>query len=240
MLYKRPSPHRFAIGNKRVKLSDPAPSASPARARLTSGAPGSSKYKLQNTQAVSQASNVKYILQNEAVKQEEILQDQSTDRAQLLRQSFAIQSTNAEVEEDTSASRPSFLPLPLARSKDDVPIPSMFSPQKRGQRFAPGGLASIVQTHVFETGNRASCNEASSSNENEVQVTSVVQADDEFIFVIGQARDGRRQSLMLVMSAGDYEKLSGDDLIELRQPLWSVTAIGQTWTMCISWRKRSN
>ncbi|KAJ4405842.1 hypothetical protein N0V91_004951 [Didymella pomorum] len=52
----------------------------------------------------------------------------------------------------TTASRPHFLlPAPRSPSKPSAPLPEIFSPSRKAQKYIPNGLASNVQAWIIET-----------------------------------------------------------------------------------------
>ena len=71
-------------------------------------------------------------------------------------------TANEEVHDDSdvimsdtqlpSHHRPAFLPTAIAPTQQAEPLPEVFSPHRRGQKFVPGGMAEMVRGWVLDAG----------------------------------------------------------------------------------------
>ncbi|OCK77928.1 hypothetical protein K432DRAFT_357684, partial [Lepidopterella palustris CBS 459.81] len=65
----------------------------------------------------------------------------------------------------TTSTRPAFLvPSHISDSPPSQPLPDAFSPQRRGHKFVPGGLASVLQGWVIDVAHTASHSAGSMGN----------------------------------------------------------------------------
>lgn len=160
------------------------------------------------------------------------------------------------IQEPTSESRPAqpiFRPAPRFKpaADDDAAVteglPPAFSPQRRGAKYVPGGLAAELQSWLSEVKGWEGSSEADSG--------AIVR------FVVGEVRPGRRMYLvrghvrsrgMILGDKGDETRyiLAGEgrltglgrraviergSVVRVAAPVWDVELEGVTWTVACEW-----
>jgi len=158
---------------------------------------------------------------------------------------FAIHSTQPSNSADArSASRPAFLKSSIPAEQPGEPLPDVFSPHKRGQRFVPGGMAAELQSWIFETGNAAVQNRRGIgylAGENYAVTIQVheISGDGPF-FLYAETSDGVPQRVMLVegnnTTGSKPPSIRNEDIIGIRSPIWTITMDGKDWTVGVDYK----
>jgi len=158
---------------------------------------------------------------------------------------FAMQSMHPSKTADArSASRPSFLKSSIPAEQSGEPLPDVFSPHKRGQRFVPGGMAAELQSWIFETGNAAVQSRrgpdylAGDNYAVTIQVYEV--SGDGPFFLYAETSDGVPQRVMLVEGNNTTgtrpRSIRNEDIIGIRSPIWTITMEDKDWTVGVDYK----
>ncbi|KAH9835977.1 hypothetical protein Tdes44962_MAKER01896 [Teratosphaeria destructans] len=153
-------------------------------------------------------------------------------------------STSTRPEEDHASSRPAFLNNTIARQTQPTePLPEAFSPHRRGQKFLPGGTASVVQQWIIEAGQSAvQSRRAQAYLQGDDFVSKVkvetVSGDGPFV-THAYSAEGEEIMLLLAQNAnhaGAHNRLGKDNVVGIRAPTWNVTLDGVTCTIAVDWK----
>jgi len=158
---------------------------------------------------------------------------------------FAVHPTQSSNSADArSAPRPTFLKSSIPAEQPGEPLPDVFSPHKRGQRFVPGGMAAELQSWIFETGNAAVQNRRGMghlSGENYAVTIQVHECSgDGPFFLYAETSDGIPQRVMLVegnnTTGSKLQSIKNEDIIGIRAPIWTITIDGKDWTVGVDYK----
>ena len=152
------------------------------------------------------------------------------------------------VGEQTHHGRPAFLrPSVAPQEQPSEPLPEVFSPHKRGQKFVPGGMAATVQQWVLETGQAAVQSRRGKGylkGEDYVMRLKAedVRGDGPFL-VRGVEPSGETVEIMLAgkgngsgPGGGSSAEISAGKIIGVRAPEWEVAMDGTTYHVAVDWR----
>ena len=145
---------------------------------------------------------------------------------------------------DMRAARPSFMRASVPTQEPDEPLPEVFSPLKRGQRFVPGGMAAELQTWVFETGNEAIHSRRGEDHlggQNYAMTVKITQAEGiKPITIIGLTSDETEVRLLLVEGQPSREprkeSMKVGSTVGVKAPAWTVVIDSQDWIVGVDWK----
>ncbi|KAF2767399.1 hypothetical protein EJ03DRAFT_157754 [Teratosphaeria nubilosa] len=135
-------------------------------------------------------------------------------------------STSTRPEEDHASSRPAFLRNSIpTQARPIEPLPEAFSPHRRGQKFLPGGIASVVQQWIIEAGQSAVQSR---------RAQAYLQGDD-FVSKV------KAKAIILLLAqnanhAGGHNRLEKDNVVGIRTPTWDVILEGVTCSVAVDWK----
>lgn len=136
--------------------------------------------------------------------------------------------------------RPAFLSSQTATTHITEPVPETFSPQKRGQRYLPGGLAASMQMHVFGAADMAMrANHESMSAQTDARtcnIEHVTSGGNRAFYARGTALNGIPLNVLMVSATQHGHVPNAGDCVRLRAPTWTVNVLDQEWTMGIDWK----
>lgn len=153
-------------------------------------------------------------------------------------------SVASSVAEDSSISnsrRPAFLRPSLAPPEQHEPLPEVFSPHRRGEKFVPGGMAATLQQWVVERGQEAMASRRGQGYlQGEDHVLQVEVADVNGtgpLLVSGRSEAGRDLRVLLAVDAkkGSVELRRGCR-VGIRAPTWDIEVDGQSWGVGVDWK----
>ncbi|WPH01416.1 Hypothetical protein R9X50_00426100 [Acrodontium crateriforme] len=122
--------------------------------------------------------------------------------------------------------RPKFLPAPHQRPQPNpsTPLPTLFSPQKRGPKFLPGGIAQTVATYILETGHATTQTRNSYTRVDEyifkMRVSSF-RGEGPFV-VQGEIVDGGGGGRWVLLVGFEGCKVEAGRVIGVKAPVWEV------------------
>ncbi|KAJ9658647.1 hypothetical protein H2201_007727 [Coniosporium apollinis] len=155
-------------------------------------------------------------------------------------------------QQQPTSRRPAFR-LPQQHQLDSgsrEPLPDIFSPHRRGQKFVPGGMADIVRGWVMDVGSgvtaqgRAGRTRSGSEPVLSLQAAEVTSTEA-LTLVRGLTVDGkgrneviREKRAVLAGKArgGDVERVRKGDMVGIRAPSWDIEVKGETWSVGVDWR----
>lgn len=146
---------------------------------------------------------------------------------------------------DSGVASPSFRPIfrqpaPADEASSDSPLPDVFSPHRRGQKFIPGGLAATVQQWIVQAGQTA-VSARRDSGEDLLFTLDVHSVCGRGPYVVrGQRSDvGVRCELFLSANVrvADVDLRAGMT-VGIRAPVWEVDGehADSKYTVAADWR----
>ncbi|KAF3035299.1 hypothetical protein E8E12_003045 [Didymella heteroderae] len=165
----------------------------------------------------------------------------------------------------TTASRPHFLiPAPRSPDKPCVPLPEIFSPSRKAQKYIPAGLASSVQAWIIEAAQQGPGAGIVWGREREDGVRIKIKVSDlgereevecwpgGTTFLLGETEPGmynasRAEGLgedqgirLLLAGHGGLRGAAGvkirvGSVIGVREPTWELDVGGEKWTVGVDW-----
>jgi hypothetical protein len=146
-----------------------------------------------------------------------------------------------------TVSRPVFLRPPDETESTVPPLPDVFSPHRRGEKFVPGGLAATVQQWILQTGQDALTSRRLRQQHDEFAMiikVKNVHSNDGPMILSGCKVGDEETDLLTLLSAHVLLSSSsrGSDvvlgsIIGIRAPMWEVVGPdGQTMTVGVDWR----
>jgi hypothetical protein len=155
--------------------------------------------------------------------------------------------------------RPAFIlpPQPTSPPKPSKPLPEIFSPSRKTQKYVPNGLASTLQSWIVETANTGFAAQERSATGGvvwgrdredgvrlKVRIVAASSADasgevecfpGHFVFVHGD--DEMR---VLLAGQGGARGTGGVKLriggsVGIRAPMWDIDVGGETWLVGVDW-----
>ncbi|KAI7295175.1 hypothetical protein KC340_g15881 [Hortaea werneckii] len=141
-------------------------------------------------------------------------------------------------------SRPSFLKPSDAGHESSEPLPDMFSPHRRGDKFVAGGMAATMQTWILQTGQAAVQGRKQQAFQRADDFSARLKVEE----LLGQGpytakartTDGTATNILLARDIND----SGDSrvsvvvghVVGIRAPSWQVEIEGQMWMVAVDWK----
>ena len=179
--------------------------------------------------------------------------------------SNATTPASASASSTTTASRPHFL-LPAARSpsKPSAPVPEIFSPSRKAQKYTSNGLASSVQAWIIEAAQQGPAAGTVWGREREDGVKVKIKVLDlggreevecwpgGTTFVLGETEPGmynasRAEGVVegqgirvLLAGHGGARSSAGikigvGSIVGIRAPTWELEVGGEKWTVGVDW-----
>ncbi|PNS19118.1 Eukaryotic translation initiation factor 4 gamma [Sphaceloma murrayae] len=142
-------------------------------------------------------------------------------------------ATFSTSEPITDRTKPAFM-HPVLPSDSIDPLPEFFSPHRRGQRFAPGGMAAEMTSWITDLGNSVSVAHQGRGVGDVLEggiVLAVehVTGEENLLFLDGRTPDGDRLSVVLTGSgdAGRGSTVKPGDKLGIREPSWDLDVQGE-------------
>ncbi|GAM90992.1 hypothetical protein ANO11243_090390 [Dothideomycetidae sp. 11243] len=139
--------------------------------------------------------------------------------------------------------KPAFVKSAASLDAGTNPLPEIFSPHRRGQRFVPGGMAAELQSWITEVGNRTLEARRSYAGVGEPEHDAVLQVEgcngSEVLFVRGRGLHGGGQQAVLVRGAAHAlvdAPLPRRTRVGIREPFWSITLDTERWMIAVVWK----
>ncbi|QDS72322.1 hypothetical protein FKW77_007710 [Venturia effusa] len=145
-----------------------------------------------------------------------------------------------------TASRPHFILPPSQPAEQSEPLPEVFSPHRRKEKFVPGGMASKAREWIIEASQMNSHTHSRRSLAGAAPELTLVQ----ILEVSGSVRigmllvrgkiDGRQVKLILPGQGRkrgfpDNDPKAGD-VIGIGHIRWDMEIAGETWIVCVEWK----
>lgn len=139
----------------------------------------------------------------------------------------------------TVLSRPPVI-LPPRSPSPTTAIPAFFSPNRRGQKYIPGGLASTVRDWIVETSQHAHDRARGRRGEGEAWDTRFRVADYQMKsqnenMILVQARSEVQRWMFVGMGRGD-RKVEVGCIVGIREPTWEVLIGNERYKVAIEWK----
>lgn len=141
---------------------------------------------------------------------------------------------------------PSFLRSSIPPSEAAEPLPTAFSPHRRGQRFVPGGMAAELSTWINEAGSAASASRhgrgylRGEDYVTKIKVDAVAGFEPGSMFIEGRTEGGKGVRVVLtdgnVGIADRKDTVREGDVVGIRAPTWDVFVDGRTWSVGVDWK----
>ena len=155
------------------------------------------------------------------------------------------QQDSTSTTQTTTAPRPAFLRSSVAPSEPSEPLPDAFSPHRRGQKYAAGGMAATVQGWVFETGQAAAQSRKGMGylkGEEYVMKVRVEELKGNGPYVVRGMRASEEVVDVVLAGTGQtgggprrHDVVAGK-MIGIRAPSWSMEIRGKDYAVVVDWR----
>ncbi|KAI7231628.1 hypothetical protein KC330_g6322 [Hortaea werneckii] len=140
--------------------------------------------------------------------------------------------------------RPSFLKPASTENEPSEPLPELFSPHRRGDKFVPGGMAATMQTWILQTGQAAIHG----------RKQQIIHRGDDFLAkhkveeLLGQGpytakaitMDGTPTNVLLARdnntSGESRASVVVGHVVGIRAPSWQVEIEGKMWVVAVDWK----
>jgi hypothetical protein len=144
-------------------------------------------------------------------------------------------SASTPFAESPAPARPSFITLQVSEeSAVSDPLPQVFSPHRRSEKFLPSGMAATMRAHIVETTATHSHSSSRWSGGWRIRVAACSGFSREGMAMIqGIAHSGLRENVMLV---GKGELPSPGDSIVVKGVTWNIDVDRQRWVVGIEWK----
>lgn len=155
---------------------------------------------------------------------------------------FVLPRNVSSSQDQHLSPRPAFLRSSMPQADFSDPLPDVFSPQKKGQRFVPGGLADEVQSWIFQTGNEAIQSRRSQTQHagGEFDISCKITATDgdDPIFAHGWKPDASEVAVVLMQSNQRRykETIKVGEIVGVKEPTWPVSFQDQTYQVAVDWK----
>ncbi|KAH8711787.1 hypothetical protein GQ44DRAFT_763017 [Phaeosphaeriaceae sp. PMI808] len=153
----------------------------------------------------------------------------------------------------TTPHRPSFLlpPLPTSPQKPKKPLPEIFSPSRKNNKYVPSGMAATMQTFIIDAAHSgadtaAYARDADHGVKVRLRVCCIAEGVDVveclphgFVLVEGKGEgvSGEMERMVLVGRGGarGVVRIGRGDVIVVRGPVWDVDVCGEKWVVGVEW-----
>lgn len=130
---------------------------------------------------------------------------------------------------------PRFKPIEMVTLVDNLPL--AFSPQRRGAKYLPGGLAAELQGLLSEIKGQEFEEEAVPLR---IHVAQVRPGQRMYLVRNGGADGGKCENFILagegrLTGLGRPDEVELGSVVAVRQPTWDVELDGETWTVACDW-----
>ncbi|TID20624.1 hypothetical protein E2P81_ATG05259 [Venturia nashicola] len=145
-----------------------------------------------------------------------------------------------------TASRPQFIMPPSQPAEQSEPLPEVFSPQRRKEKFIPGGMASTARQWIVE---------ASQMNSHLYSRRSLAAAGPELtpvrvqetsgsvgggMLLVKGKIDGRDVKLILPgqgkKRGSPNDHIKAGDVVGIGHVQWNMEVAGEVWIACVEWK----
>ncbi|KAI7277245.1 hypothetical protein KC343_g2421 [Hortaea werneckii] len=141
-------------------------------------------------------------------------------------------------------SRPFFLKSSDTGQESSEPLPDVFSPHRRGDKFVPGGMAATMQTWILQTGQAAIQGRKQQAFQRADDCSARLKVEE----LLGQGPYTAKARTMggtatNILLAKDLN-VSGDSrvsvvvghVVGIRAPSWQVEIEGEMWLVAVDWK----
>ena len=161
--------------------------------------------------------------------------------------------TTATTTTTTPSHRPRFLPASTSPPKQLKPLPELFSPSRKANRFLPAGLAATAQSWIVDMASAGGRGGVRWTRDKDEGVRLKVRIEGlggrervecvggGVVFMRGcvEVGDGAEVSVMLAGMGGargvTNVVIETGCLVGIRAPMWNVDVGGETWTVGVDW-----
>ena len=157
---------------------------------------------------------------------------------------FEDQSSQVSTStESATTRRPVFLRASVAPQEPSGPVPEVFSPHRRGQKFVPGGMAATAQQWVIETGQTAVQSRKGQGylrGDDYVMRVKIDELNGDGPFTVrASLSSGDAVNMLLagganVSNDGMNARVGG--IVGIRAPTWDLELDGRRWTVGVDWK----
>ncbi|KAF2151422.1 hypothetical protein K461DRAFT_172829 [Myriangium duriaei CBS 260.36] len=144
---------------------------------------------------------------------------------------------------EATFTKPTFVNATTSLITSEDPLPEVFSPNRRGQRFVAGGMAAQLQSWVEELRDQATAARGNVSGARESDFSTMIEVEtrhgDDVLFITGKDPHNWVTRAMLVQQAGHATNdmlLQPATRIGLRNPTWQVDLDSESWTVAADWK----
>ncbi|RMZ09653.1 hypothetical protein D0862_03530 [Hortaea werneckii] len=140
--------------------------------------------------------------------------------------------------------RPSFLKPADTGNESSEPLPELFSPHRRGDKFVPGGMAATMQTWILQTGQAAIQGRKQQAFQRADDFSAKLKVEE----LLGQGpytakavtMDGTTTDVLLARdnnTSGEYRpSVVVGHIVGIRAPSWQVEIEGKMWMVAVDWK----
>lgn len=158
----------------------------------------------------------------------------------------SVPASTSNTQQPHTASRPQFIMPPSQPVEQSEPLPEVFSPQRRKERFIPGGMASTARQWIIDASHMNSSTYSRRSLAGaapELTLVRVLEISGSvrngMVLVRGQI-DGRE--VKLILPGQGKKKVSPDnhlkagDVVGIGHIRWDMEIAGEVWLTCVEWK----
>ncbi|RMY60840.1 hypothetical protein D0865_01326 [Hortaea werneckii] len=140
--------------------------------------------------------------------------------------------------------RPSFLKPADTGHESSEPLPELFSPHRRGDKFVPGGMAATMQTWILQTGQAAIQGRKQQSFQRTDDFSARLKVEE----LLGQGpytakartMEGTTTDVFLARdnntSGESRASVAVGHVVGIRAPSWQVEIGGIMWMVAVDWK----
>ena len=146
---------------------------------------------------------------------------------------------NSEADASIPPNRPIFR-LPVSTHPEpSEPLPDVFSPHRRRQRFLPGGMAAQVQQWIVEVAQSVGKHSQSTTGADPLQAVVLESSGSSSTgMVLIKATAGNQRVRLLLAGSGRNQSTSGikqGDVLAVKAPSWNIELEGEPWIVGVDW-----
>ncbi|KAI7219456.1 hypothetical protein KC333_g2970 [Hortaea werneckii] len=140
--------------------------------------------------------------------------------------------------------RPSFLKPADTGHESSEPLPELFSPHRRGDKFVPGGMAAAMQTWILQTGQAAIQGRKQQALQRADDFSARLKVEE----LLGQGpytakartMEGTATDVLLARdnntSGESRASVVVGHVVGIRAPSWQVEIEGKMWMVAVDWK----
>ncbi|KAI7554250.1 hypothetical protein KC331_g673 [Hortaea werneckii] len=140
--------------------------------------------------------------------------------------------------------RPLFLKPADTGHESSEPLPELFSPHRRGDKFVPGGMAATMQTWILQTGQAAIQGRKQQAFQRADDFSARLKVEE----LLGQGpytakartMDGTATDVLLArennVPGEPRASFVVGHVVGIRAPSWQVEIEGQMWMVAVDWK----